>query len=170
MIRHQGFTLIELMIVIAIIGVLAAVALPAYQTYATRAKVTEVLVVASAAKTIVSEAYVINGADAVITAASNYNSRAVSEKKTQYVDDVQIANDGVITLTITSDTSVGLTNGVLGKTLVLTPNVGGAKLVSGVVGSVDWACASATSTNATAKNLVADLGTLPAIYAPSECR
>ena len=170
MLKNQGFTLIELMIVVAIIGVLAAVALPAYQTYATRAKVTEILVVASAAKTIVNEAYVTNGIDAVITAATNYNTRAASEKQTRYVSDIQIANDGVITVTTTSSSTVGLPNDVRGKTLVLTPNVAGAKLTTGVVGSMDWACASESKANATAKNLVAEVGTLPIMYAPPECR
>lgn len=170
MLKHQGFTLIELMIVVAIIGVLAAVALPAYQTYATRAKVTEVLAVASAAKAMVSEAYVTNGADAVIAAASNYNARTASEKQTQYVANIHISNDGVITVTTTSSTTVGLPSDVLGTTLVLTPNVASAKLTKGAVGSVDWACASESKANATAKNLVAEVGTLPVMYAPPECR
>lgn len=82
---------------------------------------------------------------------------------------MQIGNDGVITVTLTTNGSVGLPSDVLGKTLVLTPNIGGAKL-STTIGSIDWACASVSANNAAAKILVADLGTLSAKYAPSECR
>ena len=82
---------------------------------------------------------------------------------------MQIGNDGVITIMLTTNTNVGLPNDVLGKTLVLTPNIGGAKL-STTIGSIDWACASTSANNAAAKILVADLGTLAAQYAPSECR
>ena len=60
--KQQGFTLIELMIVVAIIGILAAVALPAYQDYTTRAKVSEVIAFGSSAKTAVSECAISNGA------------------------------------------------------------------------------------------------------------
>lgn len=169
MVKQQGFTLIELMLVVAIIGILASVAIPAYQAYTTRAKVTELLAFASAAKAMVSEAYLVNGMTAVVATAADYNSKSASSKKTQYVSDLVIANDGVITVTTTISTSVGLPNDALGKTLVLTPNVDGTKLV-GKIGSVDWACASISANNATAKSLVADLGTLPARYAPPECR
>ncbi|OTG99933.1 pilin [Acinetobacter sp. ANC 4973] len=167
--KNQGFTLIELMIVVAIIGVLAAIAIPAYQYHSARAKISEVLTQASPAKILVSEAFMTNGISSVVAAATEYNARAATEKKTQYVSDMQIGNDGVITVTLTTNGSVGLPSDVLGKTLVLTPNIGGAKLTT-TIGSIDWACASASANNAAAKSLVADLGTLAAQYAPSECR
>ncbi|HET9208221.1 MAG TPA: pilin, partial [Burkholderiaceae bacterium] len=66
---QQGFTLIELMIVVAIIGILAAVALPAYQDYTTRAKVSEVIVMASPAKLAVAESASSLGSLALVTAA-----------------------------------------------------------------------------------------------------
>ncbi|ENW05856.1 hypothetical protein F934_00706 [Acinetobacter beijerinckii ANC 3835] len=165
----KGFTLIELMIVIAIIGVLAAVAIPAYQYHTIRAKVSEVLAVASATKTLVGESYIVGGLTVVASTAVDYNLRSASEKQTQYVSDIKVANDGVITITLTTNSTLGLPSDLLGKTLVLTPNIDGLKLANDV-GSIDWACATTTSITATSKGLVADLGTLPAIYAPSECR
>ncbi|NNH78478.1 prepilin-type N-terminal cleavage/methylation domain-containing protein [Acinetobacter sp. ANC 5380] len=167
--KNQGFTFIELMIVVAIIGVLAAIAIPAYQYHSARAKISEALTQASSAKVVVSEAFMTNGISAVVAGATEYNARAVSEKKTQYVSDMQIGNDGVITVILTTNGNVGLPSDVLGKTLVLTPNIDDAKLTT-TVGSIDWACASASANNAAAKSLVADLGTLAAQYAPSECR
>ena len=167
--KNQGFTLIELMIVVTIIGVLAAIAIPAYQYHSARAKISEALTQASPAKILVSEAFMTNGISAVAAAATEYNARAATEKKTQYVSDIQIGNEGVITVTLTTNGSVGLPSGVLGKTLVLTPSIDGAKLTA-TIGSIDWACASASANNAAAKNLVADSGTLAAQYAPSECR
>lgn len=82
---------------------------------------------------------------------------------------MQIGNDGVITIMLTTNANVGLPSDVLGKTLVLTPSIDGTKLTT-IIGSIDWACASASANNAAAKSLVADLGTLAAKYAPSECR
>ena len=157
------------MIVVTIIGVLAAIAIPAYQYHSARAKISEALTQASPAKILVSEAFMTNGISTVLAAATEYNARAASEKETQYVSNIQIGNDGVITVTLTTNGSVGLPSDVLGKTLVLTPSIDGAKLTA-TIGSIDWACASISANNATAKSLAADFGTLATEYAPPECR
>ena len=92
---QKGFTLIELMIVVAIIGILAAVALPAYQDYTARAKVSEGLVQASAAKLAVAEtAAALGGLSKVTQANSGFSFAA-----TTYVASIAIANAGEITVT-----------------------------------------------------------------------
>mgnify|MGYP001060719020 CR=1 FL=1 len=167
---QQGFTLIELMIVIAIIGILAAIALPAYQDYTVRSKVSEMMIAASSPKALISEAFQSDGLTGVTNAAAEYNARAASEKSSKYVADIQIADDGTITVTSAGATA-GLPTDAQGMTLTFTPNVQNAVIVDGVTGAVDWACASLSNETATARGLtVSAAGTLPAKYAPSECR
>ncbi|WP_302052326.1 pilin [Acinetobacter sp. BY484] len=146
------------MIVVAIIGILAAVAIPAYQDYTVRAKVTEGLSLASAAKTTVSE-NAANGAA--------FGSGFTPPTATKNVASITIAsNNGQITIAYTSAIDGG-------GTLILTPLDGAAALVgtnsSSTIpsnGSITWKCASAASP--TVANVAK--GTLQGKYAPAECR
>ncbi|MRX27405.1 pilin [Kangiella sp. HZ709] len=139
--KNQGFTLIELMIVVAIVAILAAVAIPAYQDYLIRAKVTDGLSLASGAKTLISE----NAAS-----GNALDQGFVAPTATANVTSVGITGaTGVITITYTAAAS--------GGTITLTPTAGGAALASGTVpaGSVSWACAA---------------GTMATQYLPASCR
>lgn len=167
---QQGFTLIELMIVVAIIGVLAAIALPAYQDFTVRAKMTELMLAGTSAKTVATEAFQAGGVRGLTGAANAYNARPVTDKQSKIVAGVQIHPTlGVVTAT-TAGTSSGLPSDAQGKTLIFTPNVKKALLAPGVTGAIDWACASTANAIAGSRGLSTGLGTLPAKYAPAECR
>lgn len=141
---QKGFTLIELMIVVAIIGILAAVALPAYQDYTVRARVSEALALASGAKTTVAE----NAA-----AGQKFASGYTAPSATSNVASLSIGDAGAITVTTT--TRAG------GGALVLTPTASGAALVAGTppADAIQWACTAAAGASA-----------LAAKYLPANCR
>ncbi len=123
---QKGFTLIELMIVVAIIGILAAVALPAYQDYTVRAKVSELMLAASSARTCVTEAYQGKGGASIPTGVSADCAIAVTGK----VTGATVDSAGVITVTGgTATTSVGAS-----VTVTLTPSVQSA------AGTLTWTC------------------------------
>src|SRR5262247_420196 len=96
---QQGFTLIELMIVVAIVGILAAIALPAYQDYTVRAKVSEALAAAGACKTSVAE-YAANKG----TLPGATSTAGCLSTTTQYVSALDVGANGVITVTTSGDT------------------------------------------------------------------
>jgi type IV pilus assembly protein PilA len=160
---QKGFTLIELMIVVAIIGILAAVALPAYQDYTVRARVTEGLSMAASAKTAVAE----NAQSGSLT----YSSGWTAPSATKNVASLAVGTSGIITVTTTAAAG--------GGTLIITPNNAGVALATEVAstpippiaGSMSWRCkaAGAPASAATTVNFGA-AGTLLGKYAPSECR
>jgi type IV pilus assembly protein PilA len=162
-----GFTLIELMIVIAVIGVLAAIALPAYQDYTVRAKISEVVIAASSAKTTISTAFQTDGLAGMLAAADAWNSGNTASK---YVASITIANDGIITATVTANASNGLPTGLDNTVLRFTPSVNGALINAASRGAIDWTCGSTTTEIAQARALPVTAGTLPARFAPGECR
>lgn len=182
-VAQQGFTLIELMIVVAIIGVLAAIAIPAYQDYVIRSKITEGLQMAASAKTTVAEAYEANGLQGVTSEADswvftptkyvacvtiNKGTGALGVSPTPCVGAGIAGDPGGITV-IFDTTAGGITQLTAAKNkITLTPSLGGAVLTAAGAGNIDWACASATA--ATAGALPHRLGTLPPKYAPAQCR
>lgn len=142
---QKGFTLIELMIVIAIVGILAAVALPAYQDYTARAQMSEALTLAEGQKAAVVEYYSDNG-----TFPANNTSAGIAASNTitgKYVATVNVSGNANTATIISTMKSSGVNNDIKGKTLMLEGKQNS--------GSFSWECKK---------------GTVDDKFLPSSCR
>jgi len=146
---QQGFTLIELMIVVAIIGILAAVALPAYQDYTKRAKMSEVILAASACRTTITEVYQSGSQTQV--GAGNWGCESASSTS-KYVTSIVTDPNGKVSVT-----AQGIGTGIDGQIVTLVPAdaAGTAMTYSGTSQAINrWICgSSAMGTTVEAKFL-----------------